>query len=66
MVSPEDISLVRDVGRALIMTHDYNRAIKFYETTLLEDPKLVSDTVMYAVGPEDGLGGVVHQVEGVR
>ena len=39
--SPDDINLVREVGKALIMTHDYNRAIKYYETTLHEDPKLV-------------------------
>jgi len=29
------------VGRALIMTHDYNRAVKYYETRLAEDPKLL-------------------------
>lgn len=39
--SPEDTNLVREVGKALVMTHDYNRAIKYYETTLHEDPKLV-------------------------
>jgi hypothetical protein len=25
---------VREVGRALVMTHDYNRAVKYYETRL--------------------------------
>lgn len=37
----EDTNLVREVGRALVMTHDYNRAVKYYETRLQEDPKLV-------------------------
>ena len=37
----EDINLVREVGRALVMTHDYNRAAKYYETRLVEDPKLL-------------------------
>jgi tetratricopeptide repeat protein 21B len=32
---------VREVGRALVMTHDYNRAVKYYETRLKEDPKLL-------------------------
>jgi len=32
---------VREVGRALVMTHDYNRAVKYYETRLAEDPKLI-------------------------
>ena len=32
--SPEDNKLIREVGKALVMTHDYNRAIKYYETTL--------------------------------
>lgn len=40
--SPDDTILVREVGKALVMTHDYKRAIKYYETTLHEDPKLVS------------------------
>ena len=37
----EDIALVREVGRALVMTHDYSRAIKYYQTRLDEDPKLL-------------------------
>lgn len=37
----EDVVLVREVGRALVMTHDYNRAVKYYETRLREDPKLL-------------------------
>lgn len=37
----EDINLVREVGKALVMTHDYNRAIKYYETRLAEDPRLL-------------------------
>lgn len=37
----EDITLVREVGRALVMTHDYSRAVKYYETRLQEDPKLL-------------------------
>jgi hypothetical protein len=28
---PDDLVLIREVGRALVMTHDYNRAIKYYE-----------------------------------
>ena len=38
---PDDTNLVREVGKALVMTHDYNRAIKYYETTLHDDPKLL-------------------------
>lgn len=30
----DDLALVREVGKALVMTHDYNRAIKYYEQTL--------------------------------
>jgi len=37
----EDVTLVREVGKALVMTHDYSRAIKYYETRLVEDPKLL-------------------------
>lgn len=37
----EDVTLVREVGRALVMTHDYSRAVKYYETRLAEDPKLL-------------------------
>jgi tetratricopeptide repeat protein 21B len=37
---PDDLVLVREVGRALVMTHDYNRAIRYYENTLRDDPKL--------------------------
>ena len=32
---------MREVGKALVMTHDYNRAVKYYETRLAEDPKLL-------------------------
>jgi hypothetical protein len=42
MFSPDDTNLVREVGKALVMTHDYKRAIKYYETCLQDDPKLVS------------------------
>jgi tetratricopeptide repeat protein 21B len=35
------VQLVREVGKALVMTHDYNRAVKYYETRLKEDPKLL-------------------------
>jgi len=42
IVSPDDSTLVREVGRALVMTHDYARAVNFYERTLSEDPRLVS------------------------
>lgn len=45
--SPEDTNLVREVGKALVMTHDYNRAIKYYETTLHDDPKLVREKNFY-------------------
>lgn len=37
----EDTNLVREVGKALVMTHDYNRAVKYYETRLQEDPRLL-------------------------
>jgi tetratricopeptide repeat protein 21B len=37
----EDINLVREVGKALVMTHDYSRAVKYYETRLAEDPRLL-------------------------
>lgn len=37
----EDISLVREIGRAHVMTHDYQKAIRYYETALNEDPKLL-------------------------
>tara|TARA_B110000285_G_C15115003_1_gene613532 strand:- start:535 stop:1926 length:1392 start_codon:yes stop_codon:yes gene_type:complete len=37
---PDDLVLVREVGKALVMTHDYNRAIRYYENTLRDDPKL--------------------------
>jgi len=33
----KDSTLVRDIGRALVMTHDYKKAIKYYETALLND-----------------------------
>lgn len=28
------------------MTHDYKRAIKYYESTLHEDPKLVNHSIL--------------------
>lgn len=37
---PDNNDLIREVGKALVMTHDYNRAIKYYEQTLQEDPSL--------------------------
>lgn len=37
---PDNLVLIREVGKALFMTHDYNRAIKYYEQTLADDPKL--------------------------
>lgn len=37
---PDNIALIRETGKALVMTHDYNRAIKYYEQTLQDDPKL--------------------------
>ena len=37
---PDDLVLIREVGKALVMTHDYNRAIKYYEQTLHEEPHL--------------------------
>jgi tetratricopeptide repeat protein 21B len=30
----DDLVLIREVGKALVMTHDYNRAIKYYEQIL--------------------------------
>jgi len=41
MYSTDDVILVREVGKALIMTHDFKRAVKYYETCLQDDPKLV-------------------------
>ena len=37
----EDTVLVREVGKALCMTHDYSRAIKYYETQILQDARLL-------------------------
>ena len=54
--SPDDTNLVREVGKALVMTHDYKRAVKYYETCLQDDPKLVrwfSILMMSVVGSED-------------
>ena len=36
----EDAVLAREVGRALIMTHDYSRAIKYFESEIQKDPRL--------------------------
>lgn len=33
--------LVREVGKALVMTHDYSRAIKYYETQIAQDARLL-------------------------
>jgi tetratricopeptide repeat protein 21B len=40
-LDPDDNNLVREVGKALVMTHDYKRAVKYYETCLQDDPKLL-------------------------
>jgi Flp pilus assembly protein TadD len=40
-MDPDDTVLVRDVGKALIMTHDFKRAVKYYEMCLQDDPKLL-------------------------
>lgn len=40
-LDPDDTVLVREVGKALIMTHDFKRAVKYYETCLQDDPKLL-------------------------
>lgn len=37
----EDISLVRELGRAYVMTHNYKAAIKYYEKQLELNPKLL-------------------------
>jgi hypothetical protein len=34
MMDTEDISLIREVGNALVMTHDYNKTIRYYENAL--------------------------------
>ena len=39
--SGDDISLVREIGKAHVMTHDYNKAIRYYESALNDDPKLL-------------------------
>ena len=35
------MGLLREVGKALVMTHDYSRAVKYYETRIDEDPRLL-------------------------
>lgn len=47
--SPDDTNLVREVGKALVMTHDYKRAVKYYETCLQDDPKLVIKTCLFNI-----------------
>ncbi len=37
----EDVNLIREVGKALVMTHDYNKTIRYYENALREDPNLL-------------------------
>ncbi len=37
----EEVGLLREVGKALVMTHDYSRAVKYYETRIDEDPRLL-------------------------
>ena len=37
----EDTVLVREVGKALVMTHDYSRAVKYYETQINQDERLL-------------------------
>ena len=37
----EDTVLVREVGKALVMTHDYSRAVKYYETQIAQDERLL-------------------------
>lgn len=41
MMDTEDISLIREVGKALVITHDYNKTIRYYENALWEDPNLL-------------------------
>jgi tetratricopeptide repeat protein 21B len=40
-MDPDDTKLIREVGKALVMTHDYTRAIKYYEQTIGDDVKLL-------------------------
>lgn len=37
----EDVNLIWEVGKALVMTHDYNKTIWYYENALREDPNLL-------------------------
>ena len=41
MMDSEDVNLIREVGKALVMTHDYNKTIRYYENALREDPNLL-------------------------
>lgn len=41
MMDTEDVNLIREVGKALVMTHDYNKTIRYYENALREDPNLL-------------------------
>ena len=43
---PDDLFLIREIGRALVLTHDYDNAIRYYETAISKDPRkteLLSD-----------------------
>lgn len=37
----EDVNLIREVGRALVMTHDYKRAEKYYDNRIEAAPHLL-------------------------
>lgn len=40
-LNPEDEETIRNLGRALCLTHDYKRAIDYYESALKQNSKRV-------------------------
>ena len=34
---PDDLFLTREIGRALVLTHDYQRAIRYYESAMRKE-----------------------------
>ena len=40
-MNPQDDDIVRDIGNCLIQTHDYIKAQRYYENSLLQNPKRI-------------------------
>lgn len=40
-MNPEDEETIRNLGRALCLTHDYKRAMDYYESALKQNAKRV-------------------------